>query len=192
VEVALPMGAAGFVGSPTSLSVDRAGDVWIGGQGNELIHGRVDERGQPQVSRVGLSGHWSTDPIGRVAVDGGGDVWISSFGQLGRIRGGVAEVIRAPGTTETLGRALYVDSRGWLWVGLRGDGVLVSKNPAADVPVFERLTIASGLSGNTVRALTEDRRGRIYFSARAPWIARSVTGEWWRLTIEDGLPGARS
>jgi len=175
----------------TTTSVDAAGGVWIGGPPGELIRAHLDERGRPVLDQVGLAGHWASDGVSRVAIDRSGARWISSFGQLGRIRNGTSEVVRAPGTTETLGRALYVDSRGWLWVGLRYDGAMVSKNPTADVPVFDRLTTARGLSSDTVWALTEDRRGRIYFgTARAVDRFDPVSGEWWRLSIEDGLAGA--
>ena len=67
------------------------------------------------------------------------------------------------GLPETRPRAFFVDSRGWLWIGLRYRGVSVSKNPGAAVPEFANYSTANGLASDAVWAIAEDNSGRMYF-----------------------------
>src|SRR5262249_5404367 len=68
----------------------------------------------------------------------------------------------AEGLPEVLGRALWLDSRGWLWIGLRNKGVSVTKDPSAEPLQFINYSTADGLISNTVWSIGEDDAGRIY------------------------------
>ncbi|MEK7831850.1 MAG: two-component regulator propeller domain-containing protein, partial [Acidobacteriota bacterium] len=59
-------------------------------------------------------------------------------------------------------RAIFEDSKGNLWVGTEGGGVLRVENPATDKPTFKVYRINDGLSSNNIHCFTEDRWGRIY------------------------------
>jgi two-component sensor histidine kinase len=70
----------------------------------------------------------------------------------------------AEGLPEILTRAFYVDSRGWLWIGLRNGGVSVTTAPSADSLSFLNYSTADGLASNAVWSITEDDSGRIYLA----------------------------
>ncbi|MEJ7578884.1 MAG: two-component regulator propeller domain-containing protein [Pyrinomonadaceae bacterium] len=58
---------------------------------------------------------------------------------------------------------IFQDAKGFLWIGTRHHGALVTDEPNAAMPRFRRYTMADGLASDTVWAITEDDDGRIYF-----------------------------
>jgi len=94
------------------------------------------------------------------------------------------------GLPETDPRAFFLDSRGWLWVGLRYEGVSVTREPAADNPTFLNYSHEQGqLSSNAVRSIMEDH-GRIYFGTdRGLDRFDPNTNQWTHFTKQDGLAG---
>ena len=57
---------------------------------------------------------------------------------------------------------LAVDSKGRLWVGSSGAGVMRIEDPTADTPEIRRFTEADGLTSNNVRSFTIAPDGSIY------------------------------
>jgi ligand-binding sensor domain-containing protein len=87
-------------------------------------------------------------------------------------------------------RSLFVDSRGWLWIGQRYKGVSVTKEPAADHPSFIQYSTGNGLLSDTAWAFTEDDEGRVYVgTARGLSRFDPRTNSWQGFTSKDGLAG---
>jgi signal transduction histidine kinase len=112
--------------------------------------------------------------------------------KIGRLRNGsYSPVEPSAGLPETDPRSFCLDSRGWLWIGLRNEGVSVTQEPAADNPTFLNYSHEQGqLSSNAVRSITEDREGRIYFGTdRGLDRFDPKSNQWTHFTKQDGLPG---
>ena len=117
-------------------------------------------------------------------------LWLGAVGRLGRVRKGQFRAIQpTDGLPETDPRSMFVDSRGWLWVGNRYRGVSVTKEPAAEQPRFVGYSPEQDLLGGDVRAIEEDNFGRMYFgTTRGLNQFDPQTNQWLRYTAEDGLP----
>jgi len=121
--------------------------------------------------------------------DGGGGIWLATAERLCRIRQGKFSCLQPmAGLPETDPRSLFVDSRGWLWIGQRYKGVSVTKEPAAENPSFIHYSTANGLLSDTAWALTEDDEGRIYVGT-GKGLSRFDPREqsWQGFTTKDGL-----
>jgi signal transduction histidine kinase/ligand-binding sensor domain-containing protein len=95
--------------------------------------------------------------------DRAGALWLGGHGKLTRWMNGKTTVLQpAAGLPEVNSRALFQDSRGWLWVGLRFKGVSVTKDPTAETPTFINYSMQDGLVSDTVWTIAEDDRRRIY------------------------------
>ena len=140
----------------------------------------------------------ATTAVSCFVEDRHGQVWMGSlYGGLLRYRNGRFDQFtgRVPGAPEHGVRALHVDRRGWLWIGTMGGGLLRVDNPSAEIPVFTAYDRSSGLSINSVLALTEDLRGRIY-AAGAGAVDRldpelPPGSQLARFTTDDGLISGR-
>jgi ligand-binding sensor domain-containing protein/signal transduction histidine kinase len=96
--------------------------------------------------------------------DRGRKLWLGGHEWLATLAGGQLEMLQpTDGLPETRPRAFFVDSRGWLWIGLRYKGVSVTKNSAEATPHFINYSTANGLASDSVWAITEDDSGRMYF-----------------------------
>jgi len=85
-------------------------------------------------------------------------------------------------------RALFLDSRGWLWIGLRFNGVSVVKDTGASPMKFINYSTANGLSSDAVWSITEDDKGRIYFgTSKGLDQFDPATGAMRHFTSENGL-----
>ncbi|HEY6332078.1 MAG TPA: two-component regulator propeller domain-containing protein [Blastocatellia bacterium] len=149
-------------GNATDIYCDPSGKLWFG-TSDHLLHG-LDiggpaKHGHPRPLTTGqLQG-----PAIRLTSDRNGVVWAASPVTLARIVDG--QSINQPptdGLPETAVRAFFLDSRGWMWLGLRNKGVSICKNPAARTLEFVNYSMADGLASNTVWSITEDDWGRIY------------------------------
>jgi len=81
------------------------------------------------------------------------------------LSGGRLERIRTTrGLPEVEARALYEDSRGWLWIGLRNGGASVTRNPWTEPLQFVNYSTAQNLTSDYVQSITEDEFGRIYLA----------------------------
>jgi signal transduction histidine kinase/streptogramin lyase len=121
-----------------------------------------------------------------------GRAWYSDHLALWRGRdSAVQEFEPWPGAkSECMPRVMRVDSRGWLWIGTRFGGVVFVRDPAAEHPVFERLTTREGLASNAVFALAEDWNGFMYFGT-GHGVQRYSTRDRTLETVgaDDGLAG---
>jgi len=94
------------------------------------------------------------------------------------------------GLPETDPRALFLDSRGWLWIGLHCKGVSLTKDPTAESPKFASFSTANGLASDTVWSIAEDDFGRIYLgTGRGLDRLDPITGRIRHFTAADGLAG---
>lgn len=140
---------------------DVNGRLWLGSIDNNLYSiDRSGKDGQPCVSRIPLN---SSFPYRRIVEDRSGALWIGAQSLLSRLKDG-RDVLVQPvdGLPEITTRALFLDSRGWLWLGLRNKGVSVTQDPESSTPTFRNFTTNEGLASNTVWSIAEDRSGRIY------------------------------
>ena len=183
-----------FHGTPTGgwpapmVGADATGG-WIGGPDRLLLRATV-AGGRPRLDREPLSGRLDFD-VGRMMRDRAGWLWLAGYGGFARAHDGPAEPISTGILRDPLVRALFADSRGWQWVGLRYHGVILTKTPSASRPVFEQYSVKDGLGSNTVWAITEDRGGRMYFgTGRGLDVLDVGTGEIRQTTVADGLAGA--
>ena len=123
--------------------------------------------------------------------DRSGNLWIASPDRLARQTGDrLQEIGTGNGLPDTRVRALFVDSRGWLWVGFRYGGAAVCEDPGAASPRFSAFTAENGLASDTVLSLTEDSRGRIYLGTSRGLDQLDVASRHVRhFTTADGLAG---
>ena len=141
------------------LYQDRQGDLWISTFGNPgLDHWH---RTSGRIEGVESVGRRTPTAF---AEDSAGDVWMGFYlGGLARLRGGRLELFgAAEGVPPWAVSDLHVDARGRLWVSVAGGGLLRIEHPAAATPQVTLYTAESGLASNNVKAVTEDRWGRIY------------------------------
>jgi ligand-binding sensor domain-containing protein/two-component sensor histidine kinase len=200
---------AGVVGE---IYEDQKGRVWFGSEDKLYCIERSGQDGSPVVHQIPLSYPF---PYRRFISDRSGALWLSTNALLSRVVDGRDSLVQpapggrgpgpdemrmwnsaerklapAEGLPETLVRALWLDSRGWLWLGLRNNGVSVTKDPSADPLTFVNYTTLDGLSSNTVWSIAEDDAGRIYFgTGRGLDRLDPATGRIKRITAGEKLVG---
>ncbi|HXG93127.1 MAG TPA: two-component regulator propeller domain-containing protein [Blastocatellia bacterium] len=148
------------------LFEDSRGDIWVGTTNRHGLSrwDRASEKFHHYTEQDGLPSLVSYYPIS-FAEDGAGCVWIgfSVGGGLARFCDGrFTRFTSADGLAEGGIFNLFVDSKGRLWVPTTRGGVCRIDNPKAECPSILTYTTAGGLSSDDVRAVTEDRWGRIY------------------------------
>src|SRR6185369_3493491 len=97
--------------------------------------------------------------------DRSGNLWIgfSSEGGLVRYRDGAFKrFTSAEGFPPGQIRGLFVDSIGGLWVASYRAGLIHIEDPTAENLSLVKYTTSNGLSSNEIRAVCEDRSGRLY------------------------------
>ncbi len=142
------------------------------------------QRGQERDDLTGF-------PISQLISDRAGALWLGTYGELGRFANGKLDLF-APtdGLPETLVRALFVDSHGSLWIGLRYGGVSMTKDPTAKHPSFVNFSTRTGLASDSVWSVTEDNFGRIYLgTGRGLDQLNPTTGRIRHFTTAEGLAG---
>jgi signal transduction histidine kinase/ligand-binding sensor domain-containing protein len=144
-----------------SLFEDPSGVIWAAPSRNQLF--RFDAH-LPGAAWTTIDLGPQAESVGRIAADRAGALWLAGYGGLLRLVNGRATIVNGgPGHPEMLVRALFLDSRGWLWIGLRYGGVSVIRDVTAEAPVFVNYGKTAGLSSEVVWSITEDRHGRMYF-----------------------------
>ncbi len=131
-------------------------------------------------------------PVKCIAWRSDGSAWLSDGLALWRAKGtSVAEIELWPAARgEPRPRVLLADSRGWMWIGTRFDGLAYSRAPEAERPVFERLTTAHGLVSDAIFALAEDESGNVYFgTGRGLQRYSTRAGSLETIGVADGLEG---
>jgi ligand-binding sensor domain-containing protein/signal transduction histidine kinase len=198
-------------GHVSAIYEDRTGTVWISGiQGRGSIY-RFDpsSRESSGFERISIAdeldrfvaeqarrrGQRPKDSeiysVTRMTSDSSGALWFGTYGELGRFANGKLNIFEpADGLPETLVRALFVDSHGSLWVGLRYGGVSMTKDPTAEHPTFVNFSTRTGLASDSVQSVTEDNFGRIYIgTGRGLDQLDPATGSIRHFTTTDGLAG---
>ncbi len=133
--------------------------------------------------------------VGTVALAGpsGAPLWLGKRGgSIWRWTNGRLEELRATdGLPATDPRVLFLDSGGRMWVGLRYHGLSMTEEPAAERPRFTNYSVRTGLSSDTVWAITEDQDGLIYLgTGRGLDQLDPATGRIRHFTAEDGVVGS--
>ncbi len=144
---------------------DALGRIWVSFADGGLYRSDDARPGRGRFQRVPLSHLRPVDPPLQLVEDRSGGLWIASWERLSRwgTDGEVLVLEPGGGLPDDAARSLFVDRRGWLWVGLRHGGVSVTRDPAAERPVFENYGTARGLRSDSVWSIGEDRFGRLYF-----------------------------
>lgn len=99
-----------------------------------------------------------TYEMNAVAQTADGYIWMGTYSGLIRYDGRTFEYFNFGGEISTV-RSLFVDSKDYLWIGTNDSGIY-----RYDIYTRElvRFTTADGLGSNTIRAICEDDRGRLY------------------------------
>jgi ligand-binding sensor domain-containing protein/signal transduction histidine kinase len=160
--------ADGFTDKPIAyeqgIYEDPGGRIWIstwtGETGPDLYWFDPARRSHPLFQHISLEDIWPRGVVTQLMGDRSGTLWLNG-GRL--VNDKVAVLQPTEGLPETPALSLFQDSRGWLWLGSRRQGVSMTKNPAAERPTFSNYSTQNGLLSNTVRSITEDDSGRIYW-----------------------------
>lgn len=174
------------------IYVDPSARVWVSAGDRNLYEVDVAKSGRAIFKRVSLEAVRPTGSISWMASDQGGALWIGGrFGLLARMNNEGARLTEpTAGLPEVEPRTLFIDSRGWLWIGLRNGGVSSSKDPTAEHPEFINYSTATGLASDYVGAITEDDSGRIYLGTfKGLDRLDPFTGEIRHFTTKDGIAG---
>ncbi|MCR5415172.1 MAG: response regulator [Pseudobutyrivibrio sp.] len=86
-----------------------------------------------------------------------GSMWIATYGGLYRYNGSKFELIDTLESARSI-QSLYVDKDDRLWIGTNGAGITVVDMNQNSYTVNED----SGLPGNTINAISQDKAGHIY------------------------------
>ena len=171
------------------LFEDSRGDIWISSWAAPST--RRWNRLTGKFQSFGGKEGWSDAAIpAAYREDHAGNVWMGLWDHdLCRFRRGQFDCLRrANGFPDGTLFSIWVDHAGRLWAATTKSGLVRIDQPDADHLSFRVYTTKEGLSSNDVRAITEDRWGRIYL-----WTGRGVdrlkpeTGEVVHYTAADGL-----
>jgi signal transduction histidine kinase/ligand-binding sensor domain-containing protein len=175
---------------------DESGKLWFSKsdstntQGGSAIY-RVDPTrpGPLIVESLGADFTWVAGSL--MISDGAGGLWLGQRKWLGRLwQGRFIRVEPTNGLPETDPRCFFLDSRGWLWIGLRHQGVSMTKEPGVERPTFVNYSTEQGLSSSAVWSIAEDEFGRVYFGTdRGLDQFDPKTNRWRHYTRKDGLAG---
>jgi signal transduction histidine kinase len=168
---------------------DQAGRVWLSSDNRGFYYCDATRPGRVTFTPLSLRASAPITGAQRMISDRAGALWLGGHGELGRLVNGRLVLLQpSEGLPETKPRAFFLDSRGWLWVGLRYKGVSVTKNPDAATPQFINYSTANGLASDAVWAITEDNVGRIYLGTGKGLDQLDLTaGQIRHFNTEDGL-----
>jgi ligand-binding sensor domain-containing protein/signal transduction histidine kinase len=149
--------------SVAAIYRDRRDTLWV-----SLFDGRLytaqSTEWPRQFQEVDRGPDWPAGAVAtRLLMDRSGVLWLAGQGLLARLVGGhVSPVHPQQGLPESNGRALFEDSNGRFWVGLRFGGVSVAARPSDRGFQFTNYSSDTGLAGNAVWCVTEGDDGRLY------------------------------
>jgi ligand-binding sensor domain-containing protein len=113
---------------------DSHGNIWF----TSVSHHQLIrwERVSGQFHRFSTAGGWPVDGIATVIRESAeGDLWIGSFNEILRFRGGRLENIHAGRSGEfSVGRDLHIDRAGRVWAATANTGCTVVTTPARRPP----------------------------------------------------------
>jgi ligand-binding sensor domain-containing protein len=173
------------------LFEDSRGDLWITSHypiGNGLT--RWDRKTETFHRFSEVQGLPHKKWVISVGEDATGNIWVGFYeGGLGRYRAGRFTLYGgSEGSPLGAIECLYRDRTGRLWAASQQSGVSRIQDANTEHPSFVNYTTAQGLSANTVRCITEDNWGRLYFgTARGVDRLDLTTGRIRHYTTADGL-----
>lgn len=163
-DQARPVTAAHGFPSPASvvrLLEGRGTSIWVSSGTPDGLYACAADGGGPRC-RLHLQ---DSGAVLRLATAPGDRLWLARFAPLAFLdRDRVATLSPTTGLPDTNARSFLLDSRGWLWIGLRSHGVSVTETPSAPAPVYRNYSTEDGLASGFVRAMVEDRDGRVYLA----------------------------
>jgi ligand-binding sensor domain-containing protein/signal transduction histidine kinase len=143
---------------------DPTGRIWTSAEDQGLYYFDPARPERVSFKQISASAITPFRGVQRIISDRSGTFWLGGHELLGRmLNGKIAMLQPTEGLPETRPRDFFVDSRGWLWIGLRYKGVSVTKDPAAPTPQFMNYSTANGLASDAVWTIAEDDQGRMYF-----------------------------
>jgi ligand-binding sensor domain-containing protein/two-component sensor histidine kinase len=173
-----------------SMYEDPAGAIWI--SSDHYLFRYDPSRGPFQaiplrVNNVPIPGALC------MQMDPKGALWVATYTGLYQFAGGQLTPVEAPQALPVSQvRALFLDSRGWLWLGLRYTGVAVIRDPSRQPFEVVNYSTATGLGSDSVWTITEDHAGRIYLGTERGLDQLDVsTGQVRHYTMADGLAGSQ-
>ncbi|MCU0427715.1 MAG: ATP-binding protein [Candidatus Kapabacteria bacterium] len=198
-------------GYVTSLVYDNRGKLWIGTRGGGL--NRLDEvntrTGKAVFTRflsnavdsasLGSNAVWSlhkarkSAPVGHIwiATQGGGLHLLNpETAQIQRFRHNPLEAKSL--TTDSL-RAVFEDSKGRVWLGTSGYGLLQFSRENGVIASYRSSLDSTSLSNNTVTGIFEDSGGTLWVTSAAG-LNKLIEGEspanacFERYSVKEGLP----
>src|SRR5262249_9055714 len=145
-----------------SIYRDPFGRLWVSVGEHDLFYSDSCHAGAPHFNRISLGPNISSGTT-RMVCDRSGTLWLAGGYLLARVKDGIVSSLREKdGLAQINPRSVFVDSRGWLWIGQRSKGVSVTRDPTAETPQFINYSLADGLASDTIYSVTEDNGGRIY------------------------------
>jgi len=156
---------------PLSLLEDREGDLWVGTDGQGLLHLR-----QSRVDRFTSSDGLSGNTVNSIFEDREGSIWVGTDVGFDRFRDlAAASISPKQGLSNSVNSVLAARD-GSIWLGtLNGldrwkDGAMTVYQRLGRSPVngdaLARVILDNGLPDNNVQATFEDRQGRIWVCSR--------------------------
>ena len=179
---------------------DETGKLWFGkaegdwktlGGDGQLYTADPARPGPLAWSRLATDFAWVYSTGMLMTSDRAGGLWLGTQQMLGRLwQGKFIRLAPRDGLPETDPRCFFLDRRGWLWIGLRYQGVSMTKEPGAEHPQFVNYRAGQGLSNNAVWSIIEDDFGRLYFGTDKGLDQFDPrTNRWRHYTRKDGLAG---
>jgi ligand-binding sensor domain-containing protein/signal transduction histidine kinase len=146
------------------LYADPTGTIWASAEDQGFYYFDPSQRGRAVFDHLSLSATTPLKGAQRIISDRSGALWLAGHELLEKLVNGRAVMLQpSEGLPETRPRTFFIDSRGWLWIGLRYKGVSMTKDPTAETPQFINYSTANGLASDAVWAIAEDDFGRMYF-----------------------------
>jgi ligand-binding sensor domain-containing protein/two-component sensor histidine kinase len=174
------------------LYEDPKGRLWISAGVSSLYYCDPVQTGRLVFRRISIDSIRPANPVSWMVSDRSGTLWLAGrFGLLARMNHQeIRRLEPTNGLPEIEPRALFIDSRGWLWVGFRSRGVSMTKEPAAEHVEFANYSTATGLASDYILSITEDDSGRIYLGTlKGLDRLDPLTGEIRHFGAKDGLAG---
>lgn len=174
-----------------SVYEDKNGILWVNKTDGKTYRADTNKNGKLSFESFPTDSDFASSSwmIG----DRQGGLWLGAVEKLGRLHDSKYKVLQpSEGLPETNPRSFFVDSRGWLWIGLRFKGVSVTKDTGAKNPSFINYSFEKDqLSSNAVRSITEDDAGRIYFATDRGLDRYDPNKNLWtHFTKKDGFAGS--